>query len=175
MARHRADYNRRYRLSWLSIDIGGKVARFLIAFCALTVMTAACDREASNNGTSMPPPIETGASARPGIDGCSLPPAVRLSPATGQRTAIPIAALPPEIKPAMADLEERLGVRSIGVLAIECVQWPDGCLGYGGADEMCTQALVPGYRLTLADLSLQQSRTYEYHTDLQGNFRAPPS
>lgn len=43
----------------------------------------------------------------------------------------------------------------------EAVEWPDGCLGVSEPDLMCTQVIVPGWRIlvTLAGVP------YEYRTD----------
>ena len=42
--------------------------------------------------------------------------------------------------------------------------WPNGCLGLGRADEVCTQALVEGWQITLSD----GSQTWSYRTDSEG-------
>lgn len=49
----------------------------------------------------------------------------------------------------------------ISVVSITEKEWSDGCLGLGKADEMCTQALVPGYEAKLT----AQGVTYTYRTD----------
>ena len=36
----------------------------------------------------------------------------------------------------------------IDIVSMEAKEWPDGCLGLAEADEFCTQALVPGYKVT---------------------------
>ena len=49
--------------------------------------------------------------------------------------------------------------------------WPDGCLGVPRPGVSCTQAIVPGFRVTLR----LGSRTFEYHTDLNDHVeRATP-
>ncbi|MBE0696094.1 MAG: hypothetical protein IH586_04145 [Anaerolineaceae bacterium] len=60
----------------------------------------------------------------------------------------------------------RLGIslEEIKVLSVEEVQWPDGCLGAGKPDEMCTQAIVDGYRIILQ----VTGQNYEFHTNLDG-------
>lgn len=52
----------------------------------------------------------------------------------------------------------------IDVLEVTSIEWPDSCLGVHGAEEMCAEAITPGYRITLAGGLI-------YHTDRQGNFR----
>jgi hypothetical protein len=42
--------------------------------------------------------------------------------------------------------------------------WQDGCLGLGGPAELCTTALVPGWRVTVTD----GSQTWIYRTDSTG-------
>ena len=43
-------------------------------------------------------------------------------------------------------------------------QWSDGCLGLG-TDEICTQAIVPGYRVVVTD----GINNWTYRTDNTGN------
>ena len=53
----------------------------------------------------------------------------------------------------------------ITLISTEAVEWPDGCLGIQRAGMMCTQAIVPGYRIILE----ADSRQYEIHTDEDGS------
>ncbi len=46
----------------------------------------------------------------------------------------------------------------------ESQTWPDGCLGLAKPDEMCTQALVEGWRVTATD----GQTTWVYRTDQTG-------
>ncbi|NJK61022.1 MAG: hypothetical protein HC918_13330 [Oscillatoriales cyanobacterium SM2_1_8] len=50
------------------------------------------------------------------------------------------------------------------VQAVEARTWPNGCLGLGGPDELCTQALVPGWRVVLTD----GQRTQVFRSDRTG-------
>ncbi|OKH24924.1 hypothetical protein NIES593_06030 [Hydrococcus rivularis NIES-593] len=43
--------------------------------------------------------------------------------------------------------------------------WSDGCLGLAKPDEICTQALVEGWRVVLS----HGDRSWIYRTDAQGN------
>lgn len=63
-------------------------------------------------------------------------------------------------------LAELLGIsaETIEIRNIEPAEWPDGCLGLAGPDEMCTMAIVPGYRITLVSDASQ----YVYRTDERG-------
>jgi len=45
--------------------------------------------------------------------------------------------------------------------------WPDGCLGIEKPGQICTQALVPGWRITLSN----ESQTWVYHTATDGRIR----
>jgi uncharacterized secreted protein with C-terminal beta-propeller domain len=64
---------------------------------------------------------------------------------------------------AKLDLAERLGSQpgDVDVVSVKARNWPDGCLGLGGADQVCTQAIVPGYEVTLMHEGVQ----YVYRTD----------
>jgi len=42
--------------------------------------------------------------------------------------------------------------------------WPDGCLGVPQGDELCTQAIVPGYEI----LFFARGVEFVYHTNLDG-------
>lgn len=52
----------------------------------------------------------------------------------------------------------------LAVQQTESQTWPDGCLGLAGPDEMCTQALVEGWRVTVSD----GETTWVYRTDQTG-------
>jgi hypothetical protein len=64
-------------------------------------------------------------------------------------------------------LADRLGVSvgEIKVASVEQVQWPDGCLGAAKPDEMCTQAMVDGYRIILQ----ANGKSYEFRTNMTGS------
>lgn len=97
-----------------------------------------------------------------------------LLPSFERQTAAPTAA-PSEPAPtefpsaalaARNALAELLGVKAeeIEIRSLEPVQWPDGCLGLAGPDEMCTMAIVPGYRITL----ISRETEYIYRTNESG-------
>ena len=68
------------------------------------------------------------------------------------------------------DITEKDAINSdsLEVQQTEANTWPDGCLGLAGPDEMCTQALVEGWRVTVSD----GQTTWVYRTDQSGgNFR----
>lgn len=60
-------------------------------------------------------------------------------------------------------LAARLGVSpaDVEVSEVTPTEWPDGCLGLPKQGEFCTQALVPGYRVTLN----AEGKTYVYRTN----------
>jgi hypothetical protein len=72
----------------------------------------------------------------------------------------------PAVVAAREALAGRLQVApaAIRVIAVEEVQWPDGCLGVRTPGVFCIQVIVPGYRVTLEG----NSRRYVYHTDREG-------
>jgi inhibitor of cysteine peptidase len=64
---------------------------------------------------------------------------------------------------AKIDLADRLDIQVgvIDVASIEPAGWNNGCLGLGDAGEPCTQAIVSGFKITLAHEDVR----YVYHTD----------
>lgn len=64
-----------------------------------------------------------------------------------------------------------LGVERAQVVVITTVskEWPDGCLGLAGEDEMCTQALVPGYEVVVEVLG----ERHTYRTNVDGTVIRP--
>lgn len=73
-----------------------------------------------------------------------------------------VAALAAVIADA-ADLL-RVPASELAVELLEARQWPDTCLGLGGPDEGCGDAITPGYRVTLGD-------GFAYRTDTTGGIR----
>ena len=53
----------------------------------------------------------------------------------------------------------------IKLISTEAVNWPDGCLGVQRMGVMCTQAVVPGFKIVLEVAGKQ----YEVHTDEDGS------
>ena len=50
---------------------------------------------------------------------------------------------------------------AITLVSVEAVEWTDGCLGLGTLNEMCTMAIVPGYRVVLE----ADGQEYIFRTD----------
>ena len=75
----------------------------------------------------------------------------------------------PAVDAAVADLAERLNIDQdrVAVLDVERLDWPSGALGLPEPGMMYTQALVPGYRITLQ----AKDRTFAYHADLGATAR----
>jgi hypothetical protein len=83
--------------------------------------------------------------------------------ATGGQLPVDI---PPAQRMAIAALSANLGVpgEQIKIVTSEAVEWPDGCLGVRKIGVMCTEAIVPGFRIVLEALGQQ----YEAHTNADG-------
>ncbi len=64
----------------------------------------------------------------------------------------PDAPYPPAIAAAIESLADQLGVapQLIEVVSYEEAEWPDGCLGLPGPYEACSEAITPGWRVTLS-------------------------
>lgn len=60
--------------------------------------------------------------------------------------------LPTTVKYAVlqdASGQSGLPISSLRIVKAEKRTWPNGCLGLGGPDVFCTQALVPGWQVTV--------------------------
>jgi hypothetical protein len=65
------------------------------------------------------------------------------------------------------DVARRTGIDSqrVRILRYSRQTWSDGCLGLGRSDELCTEALTPGWRVTAA----ADGQTWIYRTDIRGS------
>lgn len=88
-------------------------------------------------------------------------------PVDGLRTPTPQTDLTPAEQAAVSRLASMLNVSAeeISVISTEAVDWPDGCLGVERPGMMCTQAIVPGYRIILQAGGEQ----YEFRTNESGS------
>lgn len=89
-----------------------------------------------------------------------VPPAIAMSDRQSE-------SAPSEIIDAVRqDLSRRTRIESDRLKIVETSRqtWSDGCLGLAQPDELCTQALVEGWRVVLAD----GDRTWIYRTDDRG-------
>ncbi len=86
---------------------------------------------------------------------------VRLAPAELQRPMPEAAAAAAQV------LAGQLGIplSAVRLIAMEEVTWRDGCLELARPDEMCTLALVPGYRIVLE----ADGQQYVFHTNRSGS------
>ena len=77
------------------------------------------------------------------------------------------ASLTPAQQAALAALAQSLSLPpgQMTLIATEAVEWRDGCLEIQRAGVMCTQAIVPGYRITF-DV---QGVVYEVRTNESGS------
>ena len=86
-----------------------------------------------------------------------------LAACSGNATDIPAIAtqiipavenvLPPDVALNIRNqVSEILGVpvESIQLETVEQTEWPDSCLGLGGPDESCAQAVTPGWLLVFS-------------------------
>ena len=79
-----------------------------------------------------------------------------------------VTTLPPEVKSAVLDDAVKRTSKTVSamkILSVQQQQWSDGCLGLGKADEMCLQAITPGYKVVVTD----GSRNWTYRTDDVGD------
>lgn len=117
--------------------------RFVPALLALIFIFSAC---APRNPGVIPIP-----SATPGIptpqDAPLLPPAGALA--------------------AQQDLAQALGLPAelVTIGAVEEQDWPDSCLGLGGAAEICAAVITPGFRILLT----AGGSEYEYRSNREGD------
>ncbi|GEA27787.1 hypothetical protein MiAbW_02354 [Microcystis aeruginosa NIES-4325] len=70
------------------------------------------------------------------------------------------------IEAARQDLSQKtkIAVNRLQIQAAQRQTWPDGCLGLAKPGELCTQALVAGWRIILTD----NQKTWVYRTDSSG-------
>lgn len=93
-----------------------------------------------------------------------IPLQARLADAMATNTAKqPPAAM---VNTLRTDLSKRTGIASNKLQMTESSRqtWPDGCLGLARSGEICTQAMINGWRVTFA----QGSRRWVYRTDATG-------
>lgn len=64
------------------------------------------------------------------------------------------------------DVSQKTGVESskLRIVKVEKETWSDGCLGLGDSNTMCTQSMVPGWRVIVAS----GSQRWVYRTNLAG-------
>jgi hypothetical protein len=89
-------------------------------------------------------------------------------PALSQPTNRPSAAnqvpAPAVIQSIRQAVKKQFGVDQVAVVSATEQKWPDGCLGLPKADEVCTMAIVTGWRIEVSD----KLQTWFYRTDRTG-------
>ena len=76
--------------------------------------------------------------------------------------------IPPEVKSAVLNDAVKRTSKTVSALKIiEAKQqdWSDGCLGLASSDEICTQAITPGWQIVVTD----GLRNWTYRTDNTGD------
>jgi hypothetical protein len=74
------------------------------------------------------------------------------------------APAPAVIQSIRQAVKQQFGVAKISVVSVTEQNWPDGCLGLPKAEEICTMAIVPGWRIEVSD----KLQTWFYRTDRTG-------
>jgi hypothetical protein len=89
---------------------------------------------------------------------------------TARPTHIPVD-VPPAQRAAVQALADALGIsiNQVKVASAEAIDWPNGCLGVQRMGVMCTQQIVPGFRIILE----ANGQQYEYHTNSSGSQVVP--
>ena len=145
-----------------------------IALLAVLVMLPACSTpppRTASSATDSPLPAAT-LPAQPTPMNEITPSAPQVDPglivpsATPAQPANEAPVNSPAVQASIAALAKQLNVepQAITVISVAEVEWPDGCLGLSKPDQMCTQVIVPGYRVILEVNGTQ----YEVRTSLNG-------
>ncbi len=140
--------------------------KFILLVMTLAFLTGCAQAAASP--TSLPPTVTSPAPAQPPTPTQS--PAPTPSPTNLPGTNSDQAAL---LAPLVAAAAAQLGLPAdqITLVSVEPREWRDGCLGLGGRDEICTQAITPGFLVTFNSPS---GKIY-FHTDQKvAYFRMAP-
>jgi hypothetical protein len=87
-----------------------------------------------------------------------------LSQSTNRPNSTQQTPAPTVIQSIRQTVKKQFGVDRIAVVSVTEQNWPDGCLGLPKAEEICTMAIVPGWRIEVSD-NLQ---TWFYRTDRTG-------
>lgn len=127
-------------------NILGISAFLIIAVVAGAYLVSANKAPESSTETNQMPVVTSGENPQPGSSVHDLP-------------------VEPAAAAARKDLAAKLFVdeKSIVIMQIDERTWSDGCLGLG-AGEMCSQALVDGFRVEM----LAKGKTYFYRTNTTG-------
>jgi WD40-like Beta Propeller Repeat len=143
--------------------------RFLLPLVLLLALTA-CQTQAAATQTQPValPPTDTSAPPTQAVPTPAPSTSTPAAPTQAEPTLTHIPVdLPPAVRAAISQLTQDKGIPAdqIQVVSTEAVQWENGCLGIVIPGVMCTQAIVPGFKITLSALGT----TYEYHTNQDGS------
>jgi hypothetical protein len=87
-----------------------------------------------------------------------------LSQPTNRPSAAKQAPTPAVIQSIRQAVKKQFGGLQIGVVSVTEQNWPGGCLGLPKSGEICTMAIVPGWRVEVSD----KLQTWYYRTDRTG-------
>jgi hypothetical protein len=87
-----------------------------------------------------------------------------LSQLTNRPNTANQAPAPAVIQSIRQAVKKQFGIAQITVVSVTEQNWPDGCLGLPKADEVCTMAIVTGWRVEVSD----KLQTWYYRTDRTG-------
>lgn len=81
------------------------------------------------------------------------------------------AVLPLAVQKANEDLAKRFSAAPEAVFIVDAkeTQWPDGCLGLGKPDQVCTKEAILGYLVRMT----YEKKEYRYRTDKDGAIVIP--
>lgn len=73
----------------------------------------------------------------------------------------------PPIEAARHRVAQDLGIDAsdITVVSFELTEWQDSCLGVNLPDQVCSQVIVPGYKVNM----IANSNAYEAHTNMDAS------
>ncbi len=133
------------------------VSSLTLASCAQNTEPSSPPPNAAVEVPSVPPPM---ASSSPEAS-------LETSPETATGTAETNAELPASVAEAIVQdiaTRQNVPVESLKVVDAIAKSWPDGCLGLGGPDDICTFALVDGWEVTVSG----DNKQWVYRSDSEG-------
>lgn len=82
-------------------------------------------------------------------------------------TPTPPVVYAPPIEAARQRVAQDLGINAseITVISFELTEWQDSCLGVDLPDQICSQVIVPGYKVNM----IANNRAYEAHTNMDAS------
>ena len=81
-------------------------------------------------------------------------------------TPTPVVYSPPiEIARLRVAQDTGVDVDSITVVSFELTEWQDSCLGVQLPDEICSETVIPGYKVNM----VANGKSYEAHTNMDAS------